>query len=187
MIIENVRIKSARLQEPNDDGRYQVIFAIDDEDARQELVDLIDAHWDENKPKGAKKNPKSKPYFMSETSDEYPDADEDTDTIIFLASKKSESKDGKELHVDVYDDNGVKYKQEDIPSVGAGTVGNISIDLFTWTFKGYGISMWMNKFQVVDLKEFSGGDTFGAVKGKGFKDEKKSKKNKKNKKNKKEQ
>ncbi|MCD6151557.1 MAG: hypothetical protein J7J70_07900 [Deltaproteobacteria bacterium] len=183
MLVNDIRVKSARLDETNDNGKYQVIFAIDDEDKRQEFIDVIDAKWKED---GDKKKPDNISYFMSEATEEYP-ADEDTDTIIFIATKNGESKDGKELHVDVFNAAGVKYEREDIPSIGAGTIANLSVDLFCWTFKRKsGISTWLNKVQIVDLKEYAGADTFGNVSGEAFEDEsgndkKKKKKNKKNK------
>ncbi len=189
-IIKAVRIKYAALKETDDNDKFKVIFTFDDDDDCEALKDQIDAFWKENKPKGAKK-PRNLPYFISEPSDEYPD-DEDEGRLIFIASKNETSKEGKDLGgVQVIKKNGVPYGDDDVPTVGGGTVANLSTDMFCWTHKrDHGVSLWLNKLQVLDLVEFSGGDEFGdeSEGADNFdddkaekKDKKKKKKNKKNK------
>ena len=167
MIIENVRVKSARLTEADENGKYRVIFAINDEKLRKTYIDMIDKEWKDNKPKG-KKNPTHVPYIKSETSDDYPDADEDTGTFIFSATQNEMIND-KPTVVEVYNDAGVKYAKDDIPNIGKGSIINISVGMSTWNVKtGAGVSFWLNKVQILDLVEYSGGDTFGNVSGSTF-------------------
>jgi len=54
MIIYDVRVKSCRVTEPDANGKYRVVFAVDDKKERQKLIDAIDAEWEENKLKFAK-------------------------------------------------------------------------------------------------------------------------------------
>ena len=184
MIIKNVRVKSCKIDEPNDNNKFQLIFAIDNEDDREALVDMIDNDWNENK--GKLKNKVKKPnnlgYFESEPNEEYPD-DQDTGTVIFIATRNATTQKGKEQHVPVFKENGNEY--EEIPNIGAGTIINLSTDAYTWEFKRTaGTKLNLNKIQIIDLHEYSGGDTFGNESGESFeeapkKDKKKKKKNKK--------
>jgi len=164
MVIENIRIKYATLNDTDDNGKFKVIFTFDNDKECKKLKKKIDEYWEENKPKGVKK-PRHLPYFISEPSEEYPD-DKDAGRLIFIASKNEKSKDGKDLGgVPVYQPDGYEY--DEIPNIGSGTIANIIVDLFIWTFKkDAGVSMWLNKLQVIDLKEYSGGESFDNEKGK---------------------
>ena len=181
MIVKNVRVKSCKIDEPNDNDKFQLIFAIDDKKDRKALVAAIDADWDERKDslKNGAKKPSNLGYFMSEPNDEYPD-DQDTGTIIFIATRNATTQKGKAQKVPVFKANGNEY--EEIPNIGKGTIINLSTDCYTWEYKrNAGTKLNLNKIQVLELHEFSGGDTFGAVEG--FEDEpKKKKKGKKKKK-----
>ena len=189
MIVKNIRVKSCRLDEPNDNDKFQLIFAVDDKDDRKALVKLIDNDWKENKGnlKNGAKKPNNLAHFESEPNEDYPD-DEDTGTTIFIATKNAsitlKSGKVKEQHVSVFKSNGVEY--EEIPAIGAGTIANLSTDAYTWEFKRTaGTKLNLNKLQIMDLVEYSGGnaDTFGNESGESFEDEpKKKKKKKKNKK-----
>ncbi len=186
MIVENIRVKSCRVSEPNDNDKYQIIFAVDDKADHKALVKMIDDDWDEN---GTKKNPDNLGYFESEPNEDYPD-DEDTGSVIFIATKNAETKKGKEQHVDVYRKNGAKYERDEIPAIGAGTIANLSTDTYTWEFKRtQGTKLNFNKLQIMDLVEYSGGDTFENKGEDNFESEKpkKDKKKKKDKKHKKNQ
>ncbi len=187
MIVKNVRVKSCRVDEPNDNGKYQLIFAVDDKKDHKKLVEMIDNDWNENKPKGFKK-PNNLGYFMSESdpSGEYED-DEDTGTVIFIATKNAETQKGKEQHVGLFKLNGTEY--EEAPAIGKGTIINLSTSAYTWTFKKTaGTKLNLNKMQIVKLVEWDGGDSFGNESDEQFDEEevetKKDKKKKKKKKNK---
>ena len=181
MIIKNVRVKSCKIDEPNDNDKFQLIFAIDDKDDNKALVALIDDDWKENKGnlKNKAKKPNNLGYFESEPNEEYPD-DEDTGSIIFIATRNATTKKGKEQHVPVFKANGNEY--EEIPNIGAGTIINLSTDAYTWEFKRTaGTKLNLNKIQVIDLVEFSGGDTFGNESDESFDEKPKKDKKKKNK------
>jgi len=176
MIVENIRVKSCRVDEPNDNGAYQIVFAVDDKDDHKALVAMIDNEWKEN---GAKKKPDNIAYFESEANEDYPD-DEDTGSVIFIAKRNAESKKGKEMHVDVYNASGAKYERDALPAIGKGTIANLSTDAYAWEYKRTaGVKLNFNKLQIVDLVEYSGGDTFGNVSKDKFEDEGKKKKKKK--------
>jgi len=182
MIVENVRVKSCKIDEPNDNDKFQLIFAIDDKKKRKELVAAIDNDWDENKGnlKNKAKKPSNLGYFEAESNEDYPD-DEDTGTIIFIATRNATTQAGKAQKVPVFKANGNEY--EEIPNIGKGTIINLSTDCYTWEYKkNAGTKLNLNKIQVLELHEYSGGDTFNAVEG--FKDDepKKKKKGKKKKK-----
>lgn len=175
MIFKNVRVKSCKIDEPNDNDKYQLIFAVDDKKDHKKLVKMIDDDWAEN---GTKKKPDNLAYFKSEPNDDYPD-DEDAGKIIFIATMNAEielkSGKTKEQHVPVFKANGVEY--EEIPNIGAGTIINLSTDAYTWKWKKTeGTKLNLNKIQVIDLVEYSGGDTFGNESGEKFEDEPKKKK-----------
>ncbi len=175
MIIKNVRVKSISIDEPNDNDKYQLVFAVDNKKDHAALIDMIDADWEE---KGTKKTPDNLAYFESESSEEYED-DDDTGTIIFIATRNATTQKGKEQHVPVYRKDGVKY--EEIPSIGRGTIINLSTDAYTWEYKRtQGVKLNLNKVQIMDLVEYSGGDSFDNE-GEGFDDEPKKKKKKKKK------
>ena len=177
MIVKNVRVKHAQLSEPNDNDKFQLIFAIDDEDDHAKLVALIDDDWDEN---GSKKKADHLGYFKAEHNDEYPD-DEDTGKIIFIATRNATTQKGIEQTVPVFKKSGVEY--DDIPNIGKGTIINLSTDTYTWERKGKGgCKLNLNKVQVLDLHEYSGGDTFGNESDEKFDEPKKKKKKKKGKK-----
>jgi hypothetical protein len=183
MIIKNVRVKSCRVDEPNDNDKFQLIFAIDDKKDHKKLVALIDDDWAENKGdlKNGVKKPSNLGYFLSEPNDEYPD-DQDTGTIIFIATKNAVTQKGKEQHVPVFKANGAEY--EETPAIGAGTIINLSTDAYTWEYKRTaGTKLNLNKIQVMELVEYSGGssDTFGNESGEAFEDSPKKKKGKKDK------
>ena len=194
-VIENVRVKSCRVDEPNENGKFQIVFAIDDKKANKALVKMIDEDWDENKPKGTTK-PDNMGYFKSEASDEYPE-DDDTGKILFIASQNAEielkSGKTKEVFVQVFRADGEEYDQEELPSIGSGTIGNVIVSTYTYNVSGNkGTKLNFEKFQITDLVEYSGGESFGnekKSKKKKFKDEakdhdKKEKKDKKKKKKK---
>ncbi len=179
-IIKNVRVKSARITEPNDNDKYQLIFAIDDDDVREELIDLINNDWDEN---GTKKKADNLAYFTSESNDDYPD-DEDTGTTIFIATRNATTQKGVEQSVPVFKKNGTQY--EEIPNIGKGTIINLSTDPYTWEYKrNAGTKLNLNKIQILDLVEWSGGDSFDNESDEKFdgvevkKEKKKKKKSKK--------
>ena len=176
MIVKNVRVKSCRLDEPNDNDKYQLIFAIDDEDTRQGLIDSIDADWKEH---GSKKKPDNLAYFTSESNEDYPD-DDDTGSIIFIATRNATTKKGKEQSVPVFKANGNEY--EELPNIGRGTIINLATDPYTWEFKRTaGTKLNLNKVQIIELHEYSGGDTFGNESDEKFDEPKKKKKKKKKK------
>jgi hypothetical protein len=176
MIVENVRVKSCRVDEPNDNGAYQIVFAVDDKADHKALVKMIDDEWKEN---GCKKKADNLAYFESEANEEFPD-DDDTGSIIFIAKRNAETKKGKEMHVDVYNDAGVKYERDELPAIGKGTIANLSTDAYAWEYKKKGgCKLNFNKLQIIDLVEYSGGDTFGNVSKDKFEDGKKKKKKKK--------
>jgi len=176
MIVEDIRIKSVRLVEPNDNDKYQIVFAVDDKKANKALQALVDDAWEEE---GTGK-PRNLPYFVSEASDEFP-ADEDTGSTLFLANTTRIPA--------VYDASNVKIATEDMPSVGRGTIANLSTSTYVWTYKkDMGIKLNFNGLQITKLVEYTGGgDTFEATEGfksgLGSTDEepKKKKKKKKNK------
>jgi len=174
MIIENVRVKSCKLD--GSGKRHQLVFAIDDKKERKALIKMIDADWDEN---GTKKKPDNLAYFKSESNDEYPD-DQDTGTKIFIATKALVNKQDKELTVPVFKKNGNAY--EELPNIGAGTIINLSTDTYTYDNESCGTKLNLNKVQVMDLVEYSG-DTFENKGDDKFDDKpKKKKKGKKSKK-----
>ena len=164
MVIKNIRVKYATLKDTDDNGKFKVIFTFDDDKECKKLKKKIDEFWEENKPKGAKK-PRNLPYFIAESNEDYPD-DKDVGRLLFIASKSEKGKDGKDLGgVTVYQPDGYEY--DEIPNIGSGTIANIIVDLFTWVYKKKpGASMWLNKLQVLDLKEYSGGESFDNEKGK---------------------
>jgi len=197
MILENVRIKYAALTETDDNDKYKVIFTFNDDKDAKKLKKTIMKYLEENKPKGAKDKPDNVPFLISEPNEEYPD-DEDIGRLIFIATKNEKSKEGKDLGgVQVFRADGEEYDEDDIPNIGSGTMANVIVDMFVWTFKrNHGVSLWVNKVQILDLKEFSGGESFGNEKkkkkakfkddepteksgGEKKKDKKKKKKNKK--------
>ena len=186
MIVKNVRLKYGAIATPNDEGKYKAIFVFDDEEQEEALKETIMNFWEDNKKKGSKKKPDNVPFLISEPSEEYPDP-EDEGKLIFIATKNEATKDGKSMYVPVFKKNGIEYDKDEIPNVGAGTIANISIDLFTWEFKGkHGVSIWLQKIQILDLHEYAGGDSFGNESDEKFDEEpKKSKKGKKGKKSKK--
>ena len=98
--------------------------------AHKALIKAVDEAWGEE-GKGKCSN---LPYFESEATDEYP-ADEDTGKTLFIATQNAVSQNGKEFKVNVYDSKGVKIAQDNIPSVGAGTIANINTSTYVWTYK----------------------------------------------------
>ena len=170
MVVENVRVKSCRVDEPNENDKYQIVFAVDDKKAQKKLKKAIDDDWEENKPKGAKK-PDNMAYFISETSDEYPEPDEDTGKLLFIASQNAEItlKSGatKEKYVPVFNSNGDEYDRDDLPSIGAGTTANLIVSTYTYAVKGNrGTKLNFEKMQILDLVEYSGGESFANEKKK---------------------
>jgi len=164
MIFKNIRIKSASLTTPNDNGKYQIVFAIDDKKEHKKLVDFIDEAWAEE----GKGKPRNIAYFEAESNDEYPD-DQDTGKVIFIASQNATNKEGtKEFSVKLFDAKNQPIKHD--ISVGAGTICNFSTSCFVWTFKkDMGVKLNLNGLQIVKLVEYSGGmggDSFES--GEGF-------------------
>lgn len=172
-IFKNVRVKSCRIDEPNDNDKFQLIFAIDNKADHKKLIGMIDADWKEN---GTKKKPDNLGYFKSESNEDYDD-DEDTGSIIFIATRNAVTKKGKEQHVPVFKANGNEY--EDIPSIGKGSIINLSTDTYTWEYKRTaGTKLNLNKIQIIDLVEYSGGDSFDNESDEKFDDAPKKKKKK---------
>jgi len=177
MIVEDIRIKSVRLTEPNDNEKFQIVFAVDDKKANKALVEMINDAWDEE----GTGTPRNLPYFISEASDEFP-ADEDTGKTLFLANTTRIPA--------VYDASNVKIATENMPSVGRGTIANLSTSTYVWTYKkDMGIKLNFNGLQIIKLVEYTGGgDDFEATEGfkSGFSatDEEPKKKKKKKKKKK---
>ena len=189
MILKNIRVKSIRVTETNDNGKYQLIFAIDDKKERKAFVKLCDKEWEESDFSDKKAD--YMPYFISEASEEYP-ADEDTGKELFICSQNATNHDEtKSFSVGVYDATGRKLTKEEIPSIGAGTILNLNTSFYAWSFgkgkKAYGLKANFNSIQIVDLKEYTGGDAgFEATEGykaqeSNFSDEAEPKKKKKKK------
>ena len=163
MIFKNIRIKSASLTTPNENGKYQIVFAVDDKKDHKKLVDFIDEAWDED----GKGKPRNIAYFKAESSEEYPD-DQDTGKIIFIASQNATNKEGtKSFSVKLFDAKNQPIKHD--ISVGAGTICNLSTSCFVWTYKkDMGVKLNLNGLQIVKLIEYSGGmggDSFEAGDG----------------------
>jgi hypothetical protein len=162
MIINNVRIKSASIVEPNDNDKYQIVFAIDNEKDRQKLIDLIDEAWEEE---GVGK-PRNLAYFTAESDPEY-GVDEDEGKTIFIASQNAHTKDGKELFLRVYDAHNQPLKGENIPNIGKGSIINLSTSTYVWTYKkDMGVKLNLDAIQIVKVVEKTGGPSpFGETEG----------------------
>ena len=184
MIIENVEVIYCKIDEPNENDKFKLIFGIEDEDERQDLIDMIDADWEENKGslKGKFKKPTNMAYFEAESNEEYPD-DKWTGKTIFTASSVAVTKDGKEREVKVYDADARLVDDKVKASIGKGSIINLSTSAYTWEFKKLaGTKLNLNSIQLVKLVEFTGGDTFAALEGNDFTEKKDKKKKKKKKK-----
>ena len=161
MVVPNIRIKSCRIDEPNDNDKLQIIFCVDDKKQEKQLIKDIDNAW---KEEGTGK-PRNLPYFTSEASEEYP-VDEDTGRTLFLANSNAEIV-GKPFKVKLYDTKGNAIPADNQPSIGSGTIANLGTNTYVWTYKkDMGIKLNFNALQIVDLVEYSGGgESFGAVEG----------------------
>jgi len=161
MIIENIRVKSCRVDEPNDNGKYQIVFCVDDKKQEKKLIKTIANAWSEE---GTGK-PRNLPYFTSEASKEHP-ADADTGRTLFLANANAKIV-GKPFKVKLYDAGGNAIPADAQPSIGSGTIANLSTSTYVWTYKkDMGIKLNFNALQIIDLVEYSGGgESFGAVDG----------------------
>ena len=159
-MLVKAKLKFTHIQKPDDNNKYSTAFFCLDKEQEKELIAAIDADWLANK--GAySKAPKSLSY--NEYKNEDNTQDEDNGKIIFNASQNAQSADGKyTFKVAVYDSKAKLIPEEQVPSIGWGTIANLSVTTYCWTYQSSkGIKLNLEALQILDLVEYNGGNPFG--------------------------
>ena len=156
MIIKNVEVHWTAVKQVNQmSGKYQTDFYFTDKDAQDALVAAIDTAWEEHKGT-FKGSPQSLGYAETEDG-----------KIKFKATQAPQSADGKyTFNVGVYDAKAIKLEGESIPSIGNGTIANVDINIYPYTFKNNkGVKLNLQAIQIIDLKEYGNAPSFGEEEG----------------------
>ncbi len=169
MIVKSVELEWVSIVTPNQmSGKYSTDFYFNDKDAENALVKQIDDAWESHKGthKGA---PQSLGYTETEDG-----------RIKFKATQAPKSNDGKyTFTVLCFDAKAKKLTDGDIPSIGNGTIANVDLELYPYTFKNNkGVKLNLKAIQIMDLKEygnaagagFESGDGYEATPGNNFDD-----------------
>lgn len=156
MIIRGVKLNWTSVVHPNQmSGKYQTDFYFQDAKAETDLITLIEEAWADHKG-SFKGNPQS--LGFSETED---------GEIKFKASQAPQSNDGKyTFEVSVYDAKANKLEGSKIPSIGNGTIANIDIDLYPYTYKNNkGVKLNLKAIQIIKLEEYNQEASFDEEEG----------------------
>lgn len=118
-------------------------------DEAEPLIEQITTLWEEEKPKGAKA-PKSLGFKVKE--------EEQTVTFTFKTSTTYKSGDPKE--VEVFDSKNVKTKLTS--RIGNGSIGRVagSASIYDAGVAARGVTLYLDKVQILRLVKFVGGPTF---------------------------
>jgi len=154
MIVKNVKLNWVSVTTPNGmSGKYQTDFYMENP---KDLLEQIDNTWESHKG-SFKGKPQSLGYteILNENG-------EGTGEIKFKATQAPQSNDGKyTFKVEVYDAKAKKCKP--VPSIGNGTIANVDIEIFPYTFKqNKGVKLNLKAIQILDLVEYGGGSSFEA-------------------------
>lgn len=161
MLLTNVELKFTSIDKPNDDGKYVTAFFCSDANEETALIAMIDECWEADKGTFSKA-PKSLSY------NEYDNPEDPNDKhngkTIFNASQNAQSADGQyTFKVDVYDSDANLIEQDKVPSIGWGTIGNINVSTYCWTYKkDKGVKLNFEALQILDLVEYAGANPFEA-------------------------
>ena len=154
MIVENVEVLYAQLTETDENGKYMLLFGIKDKKANAALVQTFKDKWKES---GYKGKPQWMPNFTSETSEKYPDKNKFTGMEIFKCVANDKFGSPK-----VYDSKNVPIFN---PQIGKGSIVNLSVSPYAYDNASKGVTLFIDGVQIVELKAYEGGDTFGEVEG----------------------
>lgn len=158
-MLVKAKLKFTHIQKPDDNNKYSTAFFCLDKEQEKELIAAINADWKANKGTYSKA-PKSLGY--NEYKNEENDQDEDNGKIIFRASQNAQSADGKyTFKVSVYDSKAKLIPEEQVPSIGWGTIADLSVSTYCWTYQSSkGIKLNLEAVQILDLVEYNGGNPF---------------------------
>ena len=164
MLLNNVELKFTAIDKPNDDGKYQTAFFVNNSKDENALIKLIDDCWENDKGQ-FNKAPKSLAY--KEYNNPEDPNDKHNGKTVFNASQNAESADGKyQFKVDVYDSSANLIDKDKVPSIGWGTIANINVTTYCWTFKkDKGVKLNLEAVQIIDLVEYGGANPFEPSEG----------------------
>lgn len=154
MIIKNVKLEWTSVSTPNAmSGKYSTDFYFKDAEAQDAFIMKVDDAWRDHKG-SFKGNPQSLGYVEL-----------DTGHIKFKATQAPKSGDGKyTFDVDVYDAKAKKLEPK--PSIGNGTIANVDIEIYPYTFKNNkGVKLNLKAIQIIELVEYGQGNNFDAQDG----------------------
>jgi len=141
-IVKNVELEWTSIVTPNQmSGKYSTDFYFSDKEVEQAFVKQIDDAWESHKGthKGA---PQSLGYSETEEG-----------RIKFKATQAPKSNDGKYTFEVLCFDAKAK-KLDTVPSIGNGTVANVDLELYPYTFKNNkGVKLNLKAIQILELKE----------------------------------
>lgn len=159
MLLNNVELKFTSIDKPDENGKYTTAFFCSDKSQEEALISLIEECW-ENDKGSFNKDPKSLSYKTYENPDD--PSDPHNGEFIFNASQNAESADGQyQFKVDVYDSNASLIDSDKVPSIGWGTIADLSVSTYCWTHKATkGVKLNLEAVMIVDLKEYKGANPF---------------------------
>ncbi len=168
MLLHNVELKFSHIDKPDDNGKYSTAFFCSDKAEEAALIKMIDDCWEADKGSFTKA-PKSLSYNDYENPEDV--NDKHNGKVIFNASQNAESSDGKyQFKVDVYDSDALLIDQDKVPSIGWGTIADISVSTYCWTYqKSKGVKLNFEALMIVDLVEYGGANPFEAKEDGGYK------------------
>lgn len=161
-MIVKAELKFTFLNNPDDNNKYSTAFFCLNKKEEQALIELIENAWETEK--GAFNG---KPRSLSYREYENPEDAQDPNNgkIIFNAAQNAESPDGQyKFKVDIYDSDAQLIDDDKLPSIGWGTIANLSVSTYVWTYKkDKGVKLNLDAVQILDLVEFTGSNPFEAT------------------------
>jgi len=139
-----------------------------------DLIATLEAFWEENKPAGFKKAPKSMGYYSEvEKNPETDEWDIETGRVSFAFKTGVEYSDGKPKVINIHNAKGNQI------SLGGRKIGNGSIGIIGGAMGVYenkqkgkvldaGVTLYLNSIQITKFEEYKDGDTFEAQEEDGF-------------------
>jgi len=166
-----------------DDKEYSVSILLDKK-MKKDILNSVQAYWDEHKPSGAGDKPDNFKNIVRDT--------EDGGHILYSKTKTHFG--DKQNIITIVNHEGVKLDPQEFGMIGEGSLGRLAVKMgiYTQGKRSAGVSLYLSAVKLTKFVAYSGGDASsafgqedGEVSGAGeFKAEKKEKKAKKKKKNK---
>ena len=154
MVVKKVKLNWTSVKQVNAmSGKYSTDFYFEDKKEETKFIAMIDEAWE-----GHKGTFKGEPQSLG-----YSTTDEGL--IKFKATQAPQSNDGKyTFEVQVFDAKAKKLT--DIPAIGNGTIANVDLAIYPYTFKSNkGVKLNLKAIQILKLEEYGEAIEFAEEEG----------------------